>query len=151
MKKLLILFAALLIQATLFAQAPKAEDDFINLPDKPIKKKKDKDQIYTIVEQMPQYPGGDDALLKFLSKNIKYPEHARDSNTMGTIFISFIIDKKGKVGYAQVLRGITGPGAKDCADEAIRVVKMMPKWKPGMQNGKKVAVQYNLPIKFTLR
>lgn len=108
-------------------------------------------KVYQVVEQMPQFPGGDDAMLKFLNKNTKYPAIARNANTMGTIFLTFIISKNGKVENVQVLRGIKGTGAKECADEAVRVVKMMPKWKPGIQNGKKVAVQYNLPIKFTLR
>jgi protein TonB len=108
-------------------------------------------QIFTVVEQMPLFPGGEDALLKYLGKNIKYPEMARDANTQGTIYITFVVDENGKIKEPKVLRGLTGPGAKDCANEAIRVVSGMPAWSAGRQNGKAVQVQYNLPVKFTLR
>jgi len=108
-------------------------------------------QIFQIVEQMPDFPGGEDALLKYLGKNIKYPEIARDANTQGTIFITFVVDENGKITDPKVLRGLNGPGAKECANEAIRVVSSMPAWKPGKQNGKSVKVQYNLPIKYTMK
>lgn len=110
-----------------------------------------KPEIFTIVEQMPEFPGGEEALLKYLGKNIKYPEIARDANTQGTIFITFVVDENGKITSPQVLRGLTGPGAKECANEAIRVINSMPPWKAGKQNGKAVRVQYNLPVKFTMR
>lgn len=108
-------------------------------------------QIFQIVEQMPEFQGGEEALLKYLGKNIKYPEIARDANTQGTIFITFVVDENGRITSPQVLRGLNGPGAKECANEAMRVVSSMPAWKPGKQNGKSVKVQYNLPVKFTMR
>jgi periplasmic protein TonB len=136
-------------------QTQEGETDFIDLPDpnagKLVVEEEAPPQIFQVVEQMPQFPGGDDALLKYLSKNIKYPEIARDANTQGTIFVSFVVDENGRIGSAQVLRGLNGPGAKDCANEALRVVNSMPAWAAGKQNGKAVRVQFNLPVKFTLR
>jgi protein TonB len=136
-------------------QTQKGDEDFIDLPD-PNDGKKVVDepaapQVFQVVEQMPEFPGGEDALLKYLGKNIKYPELARDANTQGTIYITFVVDENGKITTPSVLRGLTGPGAKDCANEAMRVVGGMPAWKAGKQNGKAVRVQYNLPVKFTLR
>jgi protein TonB len=135
-------------------QTQQGDEDFIDLPDDPGKKVVDEPaapQIFQVVEQMPEFGGGEDALLKYLAKNIKYPEIARDANTQGTIYITFVVDENGRITSPQVLRGLTGPGSKDCANEAIRVVSSMPAWKPGKQNGKAVRVQYNLPVKFTLR
>jgi len=107
--------------------------------------------VFTVVEQMPTFPGGDDALIKYLAKNIRYPDIAKDATTQGTIYITFVVDENGRITEPKLLRGISGPGAKDCAQEAIRVVSGMPSWTPGKQNGKSVKVQYNLPVKFTLR
>ena len=157
MKKLIALTITLALCQFAIAQSPKSQNpppdnDFIDLPDAPkAKGSKKQPQIFQVVEQMPQFTGGEDALLKYLGENIKYPNSAREANTHGTIYITFVIDKKGKVGNVQVLRGLKGVGAIDCANEAVRVVKAMPKWKPGKQKGKGVNVQYNLPIKFTLR
>jgi protein TonB len=157
MKKLKLLLLTLTICQFAIAQTPKTQDpppsdgDFIDLPDPNNGKKNKKDKVLQVAEQMPEFVGGEDALLKYLGSNIKYPAIARDANTQGTIYITFVIDKKGKVGNVQLLRGLTGPGATDCANEGIRVIKGMPKWKPGKHKGKTVSVQYNLPIKFTLR
>ena len=105
------------------------------------------EQIFTIVEEMPSFPGGDAALMKYLGSSIKYPAIAKDAGIQGTVFVTFVVDEKGDVKDVKVLRSIGG----GCDEEAIRVVKNMPKWKPGKQRGKAVKVQYNLPIKFTLR
>ena len=105
------------------------------------------EQIFTIVEQMPSFPGGDAALMKYLGNSIKYPAIAKDAGIQGTVFVTFVVDEKGDVKDVKVLRSIGG----GCDEEAIRVVKNMPKWSPGKQRGKAVKVQYNLPIKFTLR
>jgi protein TonB len=104
-------------------------------------------QIFTIVEEMPSFPGGDAALMKYLGNNIKYPAIAKDAGIQGTVYVTFVVDEQGKVKDAQVLRSIGG----GCDEEAIRVVKSMPSWKPGKQRGKAVKVQYNLPIRFTLK
>ncbi|MCE1166897.1 MAG: TonB family protein [Sphingobacteriia bacterium] len=101
---------------------------------------------FKVVEQMPDYPGGDEARVKFLRDNIKYPSIARESGITGTVFLTFVIDKNGRISNIKVLRGIGG----GCDEEAVRVVKLMPAWIPGKQAGKAVPVQFNLPIKFTL-
>ncbi|MDP4227742.1 MAG: energy transducer TonB [Bacteroidota bacterium] len=93
---------------------------------------------------MPDFPGGTDALMNFLSENIKYPIPAFREGIQGTVSLRFIINTDGELSDIQVLRGIGG----GCDEEAIRVVKLMPKWKPGLQNGKPVRVYYVLPIKF---
>lgn len=99
------------------------------------------------VEEMPMFPGGENEMLKFISKNIKYPSEARDNNIKGIVNISFIVDQKGEIKNIELLRGIGG----GCEEEAIRVVKTMPTWKPGKQNGQAVNVQFQLPISFTLK
>ena len=105
------------------------------------------EQVFTIVEEMPSFPGGDAALMKYLANNIKYPAIAKDAGIQGTVFVTFVVDEKGEVKDVKVLRSLGG----GTDEEAIRVVKSMPKWSPGKQRGKAVKVQYNLPIRFTLR
>ncbi|UPT65422.1 MAG: energy transducer TonB [Sphingobacteriales bacterium JAD_PAG50586_3] len=158
MKKFILVLITLTICQFTIAQAPKAQnpppqnEDFIELPDPATNSKGNKkDKVLQVAEQMPEFVGGEDALLKYLGSNLKYPAIARDANTQGTIYITFVINKKGRVENVQLLRGLNGPGATDCANEGIRVIKGMPKWKPGKHKGKTVSVQYNLPIKFTLR
>ncbi len=108
----------------------------------------DEPEIFTIVEDMPEFPGGgESALLRYLSKNIKYPPLARENNIQGIVYVTFEIDRSGKVKDAKILRGIGG----GCDEEALRVVSNMPQWKPGRQRGKPVRVQYNLPVRFTLK
>jgi TonB family protein len=104
------------------------------------------DTVYTVVEQMPAFPGGNEALFSYLSKNIKYPENAKKEGINGRVFINFIVEKSGKVGEVKLLRGIGG----GCDEEAMRVVSEMPNWKPGLQDGQPVRVSYNIPIKFAL-
>ena len=102
--------------------------------------------IFTIVEEMPSFPGGEGELAKFLGANIVYPQMAKESGIQGTVYVSFVVDSKGKVTDVRVLRGIGG----GCDEEALRVVRMMPSWRPGKQNGQSVRVQFNMPIRFTL-
>ncbi len=104
-------------------------------------------QIFMVVESMPEYPGGEPALYKYLAENIKYPQMAKESGIQGRVFVTFVVEKDGRVTDVRVLRGIGG----GCDEEAIRVVQNMPKWTPGKQRGKSVRVQYNLPVKFTLQ
>lgn len=103
-------------------------------------------QIFTVVEEMPSFPGGDESRIKFLMENIKYPQMAKESGIQGTVYVTFVVNEKGKVADVKVLRGIGG----GCDEEAIRVVNLMPAWNPGKQSGKAVRVQFNMPIKFTL-
>ncbi|MCB9193142.1 MAG: energy transducer TonB [Flavobacteriales bacterium] len=107
----------------------------------------EEEQIFTIVEQMPSFPGGEEELFKYLGKSIKYPQMAADAGISGVVYVTFVVDKDGKVKDAKVLRGIGG----GCDEEALRVVNNMPPWTPGKQRGKPVKVQYNLPIRFTLK
>ena len=106
----------------------------------------DNDSIYQIVDQMPEYPGGVEAMMKYVAENVKYPEKAKDEEISGRVFISFVIEKDGSVSNVELKRGIGG----GCDDEAVRVVKAMPKWKPGIKDGKPVRVSYMMPINFKL-
>ncbi len=103
--------------------------------------------IFQVVEQMPEFEGGQSALYKYLGKNIKYPAQARNGNIQGTVFVGFVVASDGKIKDVQVLKGI-GYG---CDEEAVRVVSTMPAWRPGKQSGRPVSVRYSLPIKFTLQ
>ena len=96
---------------------------------------------------MPEFPGGENAMLKYLSNNIKYPVDAREANITGIVYLSFIVDKEGEIKNIEILKGIGG----GCEEEAMRVIKNMKKWKPGKQNGQSVNVQFKLPVSFTLR
>ncbi|MBK9636495.1 MAG: TonB family protein [Bacteroidetes bacterium] len=102
---------------------------------------------YIWVEEMPQFPGGVNEMLKYLKNNIKYPIDAREANITGVVYLSFIVDKEGEIKNIEILKGIGG----GCEEEAVRVVKKMSKWNPGKQNGKAVNVQFKLPVSFTLR
>ncbi len=104
-------------------------------------------EIFTIVETMPSFPGGQEKLMQYLATNIKYPQIARESNVQGRVYLSFVVEPDGSVSNVKVLRGI-GAG---CDEEAMRVVKAMPKWSPGKQRGKSVRVSYNLPVNFKLQ
>ena len=104
-------------------------------------------QIFTVVESMPSFPGGDKARIRFLNENIEYPTMARESGIQGRVYVTFVVERNGMVTDVKILRGIGG----GCDEEAIKVVKAMPKWIPGKQRGKPVRVQFTLPIKFTLQ
>jgi TonB family protein len=101
---------------------------------------------FSIVEEKPEYPGGEDAMLKFLGNNSKYPHLAKEAGIGGVVIVQFIIEKDGSVGDVKVVRGLGG----GCNEEAIRVVKMMPKWTPGRQRGRAVRITYHLPLNFNL-
>ena len=99
------------------------------------------------MEEMPAYPGGDAKLMEYVAKNIKYPQIARETGIQGRVFVGFVVEPDGSVSNVKVLRGIGG----GCDEEAMRVVKSMPKWKPGKQRGKAVRVSYMLPVNFKLQ
>ena len=103
-------------------------------------------EIFTVVEQIPEFPGGSDSLSSFLRKNLHYPEEALASKTEGTVYLTFVVEKDGSVSGVQVLRGVSDA----CDQEAIRVVKAMPDWIPARQRNTPVRVQYTLPIPFQL-
>ena len=104
------------------------------------------EEIFTVVEVQPQFPGGEDSLYNFIYSNLRYPQVAKDNSIEGRVFLRFVVEKDGSITNVRILRDIGG----GCGQEAKRVVKMMPKWIPGKQNGKPVRVQFNMPITFKL-
>jgi protein TonB len=102
--------------------------------------------VFTVVEDPPMFIGGQAALMKYLGKNITYPQMAKETGIQGTVYVSFVVEKKGNVTSVKIARGIGG----GCDEEAMRVVKSMPKWKAGKQRGKPVRVNFTLPVKFVL-
>jgi TonB family protein len=103
--------------------------------------------VYTFVEEPPAFPGGEEALARFLSKNIRYPKAAVDKNIAGTVFVQFVVGADGTVSEAKIVGGPKGGGLEE---ESLRVVNAMPKWVPGKHSGRQVAVMFNLPIKYVL-
>lgn len=106
----------------------------------------EEDKIFTVVEQQPEFEGGYAAMMAFIKKNMRYPASARRMGIDGTVYVSFVVSKDGTISEVKTIRGISA----DCDKEAMRVVSMMPPWKPGRQNGKPVFVRFVLPIKFQL-
>jgi periplasmic protein TonB len=104
------------------------------------------DEIFTTVEQNPEFPGGIKEMYGFIGKNLKYPSAAQRANVSGKVFAKFVVEKDGSLGDVQILKGI-GFG---CDEEAQRVLKSMPKWNPGKQNGRNVRVFFTMPISFVL-
>ena len=98
------------------------------------------------MEQQAEFPGGMGALMKWLSNNIRYPEAAAQNDIQGRVIVKFVVEKDGSIGTVTVLKGVD----KDLDKEAIRVVKKMPKWQPGKNNGVAVRCYYNLPVTFKL-
>jgi TonB family protein len=112
----------------------------------------DIDVIVCPVYKMPMYPGGEDSLKAYLKRTAKYPKKAEDASTYGTVYVTFIVNEDGSISDVRLLKGIVGrAGGHECNEEAMRVVREMPNWIPGEQEGKSVKVQYNLPIRFGLR
>jgi TonB family protein len=103
-------------------------------------------EIFTVVESMPEFPGGDATRMKFLQENIRYPQLARENGIQGTVFVTFVVEVDGSLTDVRVLRGIGG----GCNEEALRLVETMPNWIPGNQRGNPVRVQFNMPVRFTL-
>jgi TonB family protein len=103
-------------------------------------------KVFLVVDTPPEYVGGLEAMYKFISRNMRYPASARKMNIQGSVFVGFIVEPDGTVSEAAVIKGVSD----DCDQEALRVVKMMPKWIPGKQNGRAVRVKFILPMKFKL-
>lgn len=104
------------------------------------------DQVYTIVEEMPVFPGGENAMFTAMTKQIRYPDSAVKSGVQGVVYVTFVVEVDGSISNIKVLRGIGG----GCDEEAVRFIRNMPPWTPGRQNGQPVRTQYNMPIRFTL-
>lgn len=106
----------------------------------------EEDYIFEIVEDQPEFPGGQQAMQQYLAENIRYPSMARESGIEGTVFVTFVVEPDGSISNVKILRGIGG----GCDQEAVRVVQNMPNWNPGKQRGQPVRVQFNLPVRFVL-
>ena len=106
----------------------------------------DVNKVYDVVEVLPQFPGGQDKFNNYLSKNIRYPAADRENNVQGKAVMTFVVEKDGSLTDIKTVRSPT----QAMADEATRVLKASPKWKPGIQNGRPVRAQYTIPISFTL-
>jgi protein TonB len=128
-------------------------------PPPPPPPKEEVEEIFKVVEDQPAFPGCEDItdkaekktcaetkMLQFIYGNIKYPPIARENGVEGTVYIKFVVEKDGSITAPEIVRDI-GAG---CGDEALRVVKLMPKWQPGKQRGRAVRVQFNLPVKYKL-
>lgn len=123
------------------------EDTQVEIIEMPVEVAEEEPEVFLIVEDPPSFPGGEAKMFEYLGKNLKYPPMAKDAGIQGIVYVTFVVLEDGDVTDVKVLRGIGG----GCDEEAIRVVKQMPKWKPGKQRGKAVRVQFNLPIRFTLQ
>jgi protein TonB len=106
-------------------------------------------KAHTVVEGIPEFPGGVSEQMKYISTQINYPQSAKDSAYTGTCYIKFTIDTAGYIKDAKILKGV--PHCPECDQEALRAIQAMPRWKPAKQNGKAVNVYYNLPIHFKLK
>lgn len=104
-------------------------------------------ETFIVVEEMPAFPGGDMACRRFLQENARYPQLAKETGIQGKVYLRFVVNETGKVVEVEVLRGIGG----GCDEEAVRVVSMLPDWKPGRQSGHNVRVAYNIDVDFILR
>jgi protein TonB len=112
-----------------------------------VSQKDQKEDPFNVVEDMPAFPGGMEAMIQFISSNIKYPADAKKQKVDGRVLVKFVVEKDGSITEVKVIK----PAFPSLDAEAIRVVKAMPKWKPGYQNGKAVRVQFTMPINFSLK
>jgi TonB family protein len=131
-KKIFLIFCLSFISIVAFSQTGSHNQDTL---------------IYTAVDEMPGYPGGDEARIRFIQSHIVYPEAAKKAGIQGNVYATFVVEKDGSLTNIRILKGISG----GCNEEVIRIVKAMPKWSPGKLHGKPVRVQFNLPVKFTLQ
>jgi periplasmic protein TonB len=131
MRVLLIIIVSLCLKGVYAQSTEKNNDQSVNVDD---------------LQEKPTFPGGQNAMLAFLGNSIKYPHTAADNGIQGTVIMEFIVSKTGELTDIKVLRSIGG----GCDEEAVRVVKLMPKWKPGRHEGKPVNVRYTLPVRFKL-
>ncbi len=116
-------------------------------PPPPVIEEEKEEEPLKFVQQMPAYPDGEAALLKWLAENIKYPNIAKENGIQGRVICQFVVSKTGAISNVKIVRGIGG----GCDEEAVRVLKMMPNWKPGKNNGKEVPVTFTFPVLFKLQ
>jgi len=151
MKKLLLTLTPLLLMITAKAQTTdtskvKPHKYIEEMIDRPVNETVDPDKIFTSVELEPEFPGGLDAFSRFLATNLRYPKIAHRNNKQGRVIVTMVVEKDGTLSDVRIARGVSN----DLNAEAIRVVKLSAKWKPGKHNGLPVRVAYAVPIDFTL-
>ena len=112
-----------------------------------VSQKDQKEEPFDVVEDMPAFPGGMEAMIQFISSNIKYPADAKKQKVDGRVLVNFVVEKDGSITEVKVIK----PAFPSLDAEAVRVVKAMPKWKPGYQKGQAVRVQFTMPINFSLK
>jgi len=136
MRRIFIFITAAMLAGSMMAQTPAQNDSIEN-------------EIVelTVVEQMPEFPGGQNALIQYLSQNIRYPLIAKENKIQGRTLVSFVVENDGKISNVQVLRS---SGDMMLDREAMRVIRTMPRWRPGYMKGQPVRVQYQIPITFKL-
>jgi len=148
--KTLFTFLALFLGFNSFVHAQKSRGEMADttkkVKNKEIVEESPAAEVFMVVEEMPEYPGENEAMNKIISSNLHYPKEALEENIQGRVIVQFVVDEQGKITDAKVLRGI-GHG---CDKEALRVINAMPNWKPGKQRGKPVRVSYTLPLIFKL-
>ena len=132
-------------RAEVSTEISEGQDVVFEEPVKAVVETDDK-KIYTLVEQQPEFPGGMEAMMKFIQKNMKYPAQARRMGTEGRVFIGFVVNGDGQITDVTTVKGIS----MECDQEATRVIQMMPPWKAGKQNGRAVRVRFVLPVNFKL-
>ncbi len=130
------------------AEDDKAEEVVIAAPVEAPQEEEEEEVIFVVVESMPEFPGGQQALFKYLSENVKYPVIAQENGIQGRVICQFVVNKDGSIVDVEVVRSGGDPSLDK---EAIRVIKSMPKWKPGKQRGKPVRVKYTVPVNFKLQ
>ncbi|MEO0312739.1 MAG: hypothetical protein RIQ89_2396 [Bacteroidota bacterium] len=136
------------IKETTVSTVTQEGEEIVDLPpENPVVADPDEGKVFLVVEEMPEFPGGQEKMYDYIYKNFKYPAMARENGIQGRVYVTFVVDKDGDVKDAKVARGIGG----GCDEEALRVIKSMPNWKPGKQNGRNVMVQYSIPINLTLK
>lgn len=127
-------------------QPPASDVGFIDGPSEPPLLAQEGERTYTSVEEPPQFPGGEDAMDRYIRLTMQYPPEAREAGKQGVVYLSFVVDAEGLVGSVTVLRGVD----PELDREALRIVKGMPTWRPGKQNGKPVRVRWTLPVTFRI-
>lgn len=143
MKKILTTISFVAFATTSFGQDSIPVNNYepvngVNVPDSTVVK------VFTSIDQMPEFPGGQAALMQYLASNIEYPAKARKNDIQGKVMVKFVVCENGALCNEEVVRSIGG----GCEEEVIRVIKAMPKWKAGKMNGKPVRVYYTLPVTF---
>lgn len=143
MANVTILIRIVLASSLIVLLGCKANKQVINQ----VKSDPQQDEVLVTVDEMPEYPGGIVALQSFMAQTVRYPVEAQRKGIQGRVYVNFVVEKDGTVGVVKIARGVDS----DLDAEAIRVVKLLPKWKPGKQKGKLVRVSYTVPIKFAFR